>query len=137
MKEVDRSTPRGNAGMPSSFQIGCALVGSVGALSNEVSLINLAIGLFTLVAIEICMLEFAGTFFLKFMGSCSIFSEADLIDADYMDYRVDGEFDVRNSFLSPVTPVIGRHTYGSDDSLGRFVYDPTYYSSLFEDVNNS
>jgi len=34
------------------FQIGCALIGSLGALYNGVVLINLAIALFGLVAIE-------------------------------------------------------------------------------------
>ncbi|KAK2641562.1 hypothetical protein Ddye_023325 [Dipteronia dyeriana] len=46
----------------------------------------------------------------------------------------DADFDLRNSFLSPATPaVVGRQISEFDDVLGGSIYDPTYYSSLFED----
>ncbi|XWS28220.1 hypothetical protein CRYUN_Cryun25bG0047500 [Craigia yunnanensis] len=49
----------------------------------------------------------------------------------------DPDFDFRNSFLSPATPSISMlrqcsHN-DSDDALGGAIYDPAYYSSLFED----
>ncbi|XP_047323060.1 uncharacterized protein LOC124926801 isoform X2 [Impatiens glandulifera] len=166
------------------IQIGCALVGSVGALYNGVALINLAIGLFALVAIEsssqtLCRTYAVLLFFSiildvvwftlfahdiwnissEIYGVLAVFSvkltllmqiiglfvrlsssflwvQVYRLGVSSVD-RADGEFDVRNSFLSPATPVIGRHTSGSDDALGGSVYDPAYYSSLFEDVNNS
>lgn len=45
----------------------------------------------------------------------------------------EADLDLRNSFLSPATPDIVRHPSGSDDVLGGSIYDPAYYSSLFED----
>lgn len=53
----------------------------------------------------------------------------------YVDTTVPREvdFDLRNSFLSPATPAVIRQTSGSDDVLGGSIYDPAYYSSLFED----
>lgn len=44
----------------------------------------------------------------------------------------EADFDLRNSFLSPAAPAVVRHS-GCDDALGGSIYDPTYYSSLFED----
>lgn len=44
------------------IQIGCALIGSLGALYNGVSLINLAIALFALVAIESSSQRLARTY---------------------------------------------------------------------------
>lgn len=41
--------------------------------------------------------------------------------------------DLRNSFLSPVTPAVVRQRSDSNEILGGSIYDPTYYSSLFED----
>lgn len=43
------------------------------------------------------------------------------------------DFDIRNSFLSPSTPVVPRQTSDSSDAIGGAIYDPVYYSSLFED----
>lgn len=47
------------------------------------------------------------------------------------------DFDLRSSFLSPVTPAaaaaVNRQRSVSDDVLGGSIYDPAYYSSLFED----
>lgn len=45
----------------------------------------------------------------------------------------EADADLRNSFLSPPTPSIVRHPSGSDDVLGGSIYNPAYYSSLFED----
>lgn len=45
----------------------------------------------------------------------------------------EADFDLRNSFLSPTTPVVPRQTSDSSDALGGSIYDPAYYSSLFED----
>lgn len=45
----------------------------------------------------------------------------------------EADMDLRNSFINPSTPVIVRQPSGSDDVLGGSIYDPAYYSSLFED----
>lgn len=56
------------------------------------------------------------------------------LGASYMDNSVprDTDVDLRNSFLSPSTPIVRRPS-GSDDVVGGSIYDPAYYSSLFED----
>lgn len=41
----------------------------------------------------------------------------------------DGEWDMRNSFISPATPPVIRRTSGSVEPI----YDPGFYSSLFSD----
>ncbi|KAG9458533.1 hypothetical protein H6P81_003041 [Aristolochia fimbriata] len=57
---------------------------------------------------------------------------------DSTPYR-DADFDLRNSFLNPTYPppsnVIDRQTSQADDILGGSIYDPAYYSSLFQDDN--
>ena len=49
----------------------------------------------------------------------------------------DPDFDLRNSFLSPATSsnsILRQCSHNdSDDALGGAIYDPAYYSSLFED----
>lgn len=57
------------------------------------------------------------------------------LGVSYVDTTVprEADFDLRNSFLSPATPAVVRQTSGSDDVLGGSIYDPAYYSSLFED----
>lgn len=46
----------------------------------------------------------------------------------------EGDYDLRHSFLSPVAHAVpGRTVSDSDDVLGGAIYDPAYYSSLFED----
>lgn len=57
----------------------------------------------------------------------------------YMETSVprEADYDLRNSFLSPTTPVVARQTSGSDDMIGGSIYDPAYYSSLFEDGQDS
>ncbi|PHT59441.1 hypothetical protein CQW23_01804 [Capsicum baccatum] len=163
-------------------QIGCALIGSLGALYNGVSLINLGIGLFALVAIEsssqslgrtYAVLLFSailvdiswfilfaseiwnissgvyGTFIIfsvkltlsmQIIGFCVRLSSSLLwiqmykLGVSYIDCSVSREADndMRNSFLNPATPIT-RQPSNSDDALGGSVYDPAYYSSLFED----
>jgi hypothetical protein len=44
--------------------------------------------------------------------------------------------DARNSFLSPRSNSVRRSSM-ADDILGGSIYDPSYYSSLFEDVRNN
>ncbi|KAL5563787.1 hypothetical protein UlMin_033534 [Ulmus minor] len=165
------------------IQIACALIGSLGALYNGVLLINLAIALFALVAIEsssqslgrtyavllLCAIlldiswfflfsqdiwnissEKYGTYVIfsvkltmamQIIGFSVRFSSSFLwiqiyrLGISYVDAGLsrEADFDLRNSFLSPATPAVVRQTSGSDEVLGGSIYDPTYYSSLFED----
>jgi hypothetical protein len=48
----------------------------------------------------------------------------------------DANHEVRNSFLSPRSDSVRRSSM-ADDILGGSIYDPSYYSSLFEDVRNN
>jgi hypothetical protein len=48
----------------------------------------------------------------------------------------DANHEVRNSFLSPRSDSVRRNSM-ADDILGGSIYDPSYYSSLFEDVRNN
>ncbi|XP_058223228.1 uncharacterized protein LOC131332934 isoform X1 [Rhododendron vialii] len=164
------------------IQIGCALIGSLGALYNGVLLINLAIALFALVAIEsssqrlartyavllfcavlldiVWFILFAHeiwnisseiygtyvifsvklTFSMQIVGfvvrlfSSSLWVQMYRLGVSYVDSSAprEADFDLRNSFLSPATPAVVRSS-GCDDALGGSIYDPTYYSSLFED----
>ncbi|KAL3649352.1 hypothetical protein CASFOL_005755 [Castilleja foliolosa] len=43
----------------------------------------------------------------------------------------DTDVDLRNSFINPATPLV-RVPSGCDDVIGGSIYDPAYYSSLFE-----
>ncbi|KAM0947961.1 hypothetical protein DsansV1_C07g0073211 [Dioscorea sansibarensis] len=54
---------------------------------------------------------------------------------DSTSYR-EADFDVRNSFLNPPIHGIVRENSTSDDILGGSIYDPAYYSSLFEDAQD-
>ncbi|KAJ7005344.1 hypothetical protein NC653_009982 [Populus alba x Populus x berolinensis] len=46
----------------------------------------------------------------------------------------EADFDLSRSFLSPATPAtLGRECSDYDVVLGSSIYDPAYYSSLFED----
>ncbi|XP_057420898.1 uncharacterized protein LOC130714934 [Lotus japonicus] len=164
------------------IQIGCALIGSLGALYNGVSLINVAIALFALVAIEsssqslgrtyafllFCAILLDISWFILFTHEIWNISEASYaaffifsvkltlamqivgfivrlfssllwiqiyrLGASYVDTasRV-ADFDLRNSFLSPVAPPVVRQCSNSNEILGGSIYDPAYYSSLFED----
>lgn len=165
------------------IQIGCALIGSLGALYNGVLLINLAIALFALVAIEsssqslgrtyavllLCSILLDISWFILFSheiwnissekyGTYFIFSvkltlamqiigfsvrlsssllwiQIYRLGASYIDTPVprESDSDLRTSFLSPPTPAVARQSSGSDEVLGGSIYDPAYYSSLFED----
>ncbi|XAR59911.1 hypothetical protein NMG60_11033087 [Bertholletia excelsa] len=164
-------------------QIGCALVGSLGALYNGVLLINLSIALFALVAIESSSQSLARTYavllfcailldifwFILFTheiwnisseiyGAYVIFSVRLTLSMQIIGFSVrslssllwvqmyrlgvsyvdsaaprEADFDMRNSFLSPATPATVRRSSECDDVLGGSIYDPVYYSSLFED----
>ncbi|KAL5766982.1 hypothetical protein ACOSP7_017599 [Xanthoceras sorbifolium] len=169
------------------IQIGCALIGSLGALYNGVLLINLGIALFALVAIESSSQSLGRTYavllffsvlidifwFILFTheiwnissetyGAFFIFSVKLTMAMEIIGFSVrlsssllwiqiyrlgvstvdaprEVDFDLRNSFLSPATPathpVVGsRQISDCDDALGGSIYDPIYYSSLFEDA---
>lgn len=46
----------------------------------------------------------------------------------------EADFDLSSSFFSPATPAtLGRECSDSDVVSGGSIYDPAYYSSLFED----
>ncbi|XP_058079200.1 uncharacterized protein LOC131227415 isoform X2 [Magnolia sinica] len=47
------------------------------------------------------------------------------------------DFDLRNSFLNPSNPGLARQNSVSDEILGGSIYDPAYYSSLFEDPKDN
>ncbi|KAJ0084941.1 hypothetical protein Patl1_30071 [Pistacia atlantica] len=171
------------------IQIGCALIGSLSALYNGVLLINLAIALFALVAIEsssqslgrtyavllFCAILLDTFWFILFShdiwnissdsyGVYFIFSVKLALAMQIVGFSVrlsssllwiqmyrlgvsyvegggggarEPDFDLRSSFLSPVTPaaVAAGNTERSvsDDVLGGSIYDPAYFSSLFED----
>ncbi|MQL77809.1 hypothetical protein Taro_010231 [Colocasia esculenta] len=155
-------------------QIGCSLVGSLGALYNGVLLINLVVALFALVAIEnnsqslgrtyaallACGIlldimnissEKYGPLFLfslrlvlcmQIIGfsvrslSSLLWIQMYRLGVSWVDnaaYRA-SDFDVRNSFLNPPVHEPARQNSNSDDILGGSIYDPAYYSSLFEDT---
>ncbi|KAL8171037.1 hypothetical protein V2J09_022841, partial [Rumex salicifolius] len=149
------------------IQIGCALVGSLGALYNGVLLINLSIALFALVAIEsgsqrlgrtyaillFCAILLDITWFILFSYDIWHISSEDFdilfifsvkltlsmqivgfsvrLGVSHAEYR-ELDLDMRNSFINPSTPVAIRQISDSEDLMGGSIYDPAYYSSLFE-----
>ncbi|CAL0312190.1 unnamed protein product [Lupinus luteus] len=166
------------------IQIGCALIGSLGALYNGVCLMNLGIALFALVAIEsssqslariyafllFCAIFLDISWFILFthqiwnissrdysalfvfsvkltlamqivsfvvrLSSSFLWIQIYRLGASYVDAASRlADFDLRNGFLSPapVTPTLARQTSGSNEILAGSVYDPLYYSSMFED----
>ncbi|XP_042379061.1 uncharacterized protein LOC121971711 isoform X3 [Zingiber officinale] len=169
------------------IQIGCALVGSLGALFNGVLLINLVVALFALVAIESSSQSLGRTYavllffsivldiawFMFFshtiwnfnpdqkFGPVFVFSiklawlmeiigfsvrflssflwvqmyRLGISTMDNTTYCAD--YNVRDSFVNPPTNEVARQTSNSDEILGGSVYDPTYYSSLFEDIQET
>ncbi|XP_073311306.1 uncharacterized protein [Primulina huaijiensis] len=140
-------------------QIGCALIGSLGAFFNAVLLVNLGVSLFALFAIESGSQSLArtrmpsetfGTFvafsvkltltmqiigFSVRLSSSLLWLQMYRLGVSYIDNSNlrDTDFDLRNNFLSPPTPSVVRRPSGSDDAVGGSIYDPAYYSSLFED----
>eukprot|EP00257_Ricinus_communis_P018625 XP_015577388.1 uncharacterized protein LOC8282151 [Ricinus communis] len=170
------------------IQIGCALIGSLGALYNGVLLINLGIALFALVAIEsssqslgrtyavllFCSLFLDISWFILFThdiwnissetyGIFFVFSVKLTLSMQIVGFSVrlsssllwiqiyrlgvsyaessgtrEADYDLRNSFLSPVTPAaVPRECSDSDVVLGGSIYDPAYFSSLFDDCRNN
>ncbi|XP_026661213.2 uncharacterized protein LOC103709088 isoform X5 [Phoenix dactylifera] len=123
------------------IQIGCALVGSLGALYNGVLLINLVVALFALVAIESSSQSLGRTYavllffaiLLDIAWNITPDEKLGVSSVDGTAYH-EADFDVRNSFLNPSTHEVDRQTSNSDDILGGSIYDPAYYSSLFEDA---
>ncbi|KAL4203161.1 hypothetical protein AMTRI_Chr01g102600 [Amborella trichopoda] len=166
------------------IQIGCALIGSLGALYTGVLLINLAVALFALVAIEsssqslgrtyavllVCSILLDISWFILFSeeiwnisaekyGHCFIFSvrvsfwmqivgfsmrlmssllwiqmyRMGVSNGDNSVYR-EADYDVRNSFLNPPIHTAVRQDSDDEHILGGSIYDPVYYSSLFEDA---
>ncbi|KNA12637.1 hypothetical protein SOVF_124240 isoform A [Spinacia oleracea] len=165
-------------------QIGCSLVGSLGALYTGVLLINFAIALFALVAIEsgsqslgrtYAFLLFSAivldifwfllfsydiwyissedngaffifslklTLFMQILGlsvrilSAFLWIQMYRLGIAHVESAVsrEADFDLRNSFLSPATPAaaVVRQSSDSEDQLGGSIYDPAYYSTLFE-----
>ncbi|XP_014506103.1 uncharacterized protein LOC106765854 [Vigna radiata var. radiata] len=164
------------------LQIGCALVGSLGASYNGVSLVNLVVALFALVAIESSSQSLGRTYaFLLFctvlldvcwfilfareiwnistqdytaffifsvkvtlvmqsvgftvrLSSSLLWIQIYRLGASYVDTTSRAaDADLRGSFLSPVTPAVARQCSNSNEILGGSIYDPSYFSSLFED----
>ncbi|KAK4279278.1 hypothetical protein QN277_016996 [Acacia crassicarpa] len=163
------------------IQIGCALIGSLGASYNGVLLINLAIALFALVAIESSSQSLGRTYAILLF--CAILLDIswfilftqeiwDISTEDYTTFFIfsvkltlamqiigfvvrllssllwiqiyrlgayidtnsrEADFGLRNSFLSPTTPAVVRQCSSSSEILGGSIYDPAYFSSLFED----
>ncbi|CAK7339063.1 unnamed protein product [Dovyalis caffra] len=150
------------------IQIGCSLIGSLGALYNGVLLIDLAISLFALVAIESSSQRLGRTYAVLLFSSIlldiehflrgpwnvlHLFSETHFGNANHWFYSEiyrlgvpyidstaprEADFDLRSSFLSPSAPAaVARQCSDSDVVLGGSIYDPAYYSSLFEDGQDS
>ncbi|PKA61835.1 hypothetical protein AXF42_Ash008667 [Apostasia shenzhenica] len=166
-------------------QIGCSLVGSLGANFNGVLLINLAISLFALVAIESSSqslgrtyavllffailldvawlilfsrtiwnygLEYGASFVLSVRLALSMqivsftvrivssflwiqMYRLGLSTVSYSAHR-QADFDARNSFINPPYNEIASQDIDTGDILGGSIYDPAYYSSLFEDYQD-
>ncbi|XP_075493723.1 uncharacterized protein LOC142531476 isoform X4 [Primulina tabacum] len=104
-------------------QIGCALIGSLGAFFNAVLLVNLGVSLFALFAIESSSQSLARTRMpSETFGTFVTFSAKLTLTMQIIGFSV-----------SPPTPSVVRRPSGSDDAVGGSIYDPAYYSSLFED----
>ncbi|KAG6482627.1 uncharacterized protein LOC122014424 isoform X1 [Zingiber officinale] len=169
------------------IQIGCAMVGSLGALFNGVLLINLAVALFALVAIESSSQSLGRTYavllffsivldiawFVFFshttwnfnpdqkFGPLFVFSirlallmeifgfsvrflssflwvqmyRLGVSTVDSTIYRAD--YNVRDSFVNRPTNEVARQASTADEILGGSIYDPAYFSSLFEDIQET
>ncbi|WOL17099.1 hypothetical protein Cni_G25888 [Canna indica] len=165
------------------IQIGCALVGSLGALFNGVLLINLVVALFALVAIESSSQSLGRTYavllffsivldiawFILFshtiwnitpdqkFGPLIVFSLKLALSMEIIGFSVRflssflwiqiyrlgvstvdstmcrADCSARSSFVNPPTHEVARQNSNSDEILGGSIYDPAYYSSLFED----
>lgn len=73
-------------------------------------------------------------FFVRLVSSF-IWIQIYRLGVSYIDNTVsrEADFDIRNSFLNPRTPTMVRQSSDSDEFIGGSIYDPTYYSSLFEE----
>nr|XP_029120388.1 uncharacterized protein LOC105044928 isoform X2 [Elaeis guineensis] len=164
------------------IQIGCALIGSLGALFNGVLLINLVVALFALVAIEsssqslgrayavllFCSVMLDIAWFILFShtiweydpekyGQFFVFSIRVAFLMQIVGFTIrllssflwiqiyrlgvscvnsttsrEADFDVRNSFFNPPIQEITIENSNADDIIGGSIYDPAYYSSLFQ-----
>ncbi|XP_020583070.1 uncharacterized protein LOC110026466 isoform X2 [Phalaenopsis equestris] len=165
------------------IQIGCSLLGSLGALFNGVLLINLVIALFALVAIEsssqslgrtyavllFCAILLDVAWFILFShtiwnfgsekyGLSFVFSVRLAFSMQIIGFSVrflssflwiqmyrlgattvdnlgyqDIDFHATSNYINPGSNVLARQDSNSSDILGGSIYDPAYYSSLFED----
>ena len=61
------------------------------------------------------------------------------LGVSYVDGTVsrEADYDLRNSFLNPTTPTIARQSSDCDEFIGGSIYDPAYFSSLFEDGHSN
>ncbi|XP_020692941.1 uncharacterized protein LOC110107117 isoform X2 [Dendrobium catenatum] len=169
------------------IQIGCSLLGSLGALFNGVLLINLVIALFALVAIEsssqnlgrtyavllFCAILLDVAWFILFShtiwnfglekyGPSFIFSVRLAFSMQIIGFSVrflssflwiqmyrlgattvanlgyqEIDFHATNDYIYPASNAIARQDSNSSDILGGSIYDPAYYSSLFEDAQDN
>jgi hypothetical protein len=72
--------------------------------------------------------------FIVRLSSSLLWIQIYRLGASYVDTSSRAaDFDLRSSFLSPVTPAVARQISDSNEILGGSIYDPAYYSSLFED----
>ncbi|KAI9082262.1 hypothetical protein K1719_035685 [Acacia pycnantha] len=121
------------------FQIGCALIGSLGALYNGVLLINLAIALFALVAIESSSQSLGRTYAILLF--CAILLDIswfilfthEIWDISTEDYTTFFIFSVKLTLAMQIIGFVVRQCSSSSEILGGSIYDPAYFSSLFED----
>ncbi|KAG8081146.1 hypothetical protein GUJ93_ZPchr0007g5033 [Zizania palustris] len=126
------------------LQIGTALIGSLGGLFNGVLVINLVIGLFAVVAIESSSQRLGRTYAVLLFFAIVLdvawfilFSHAIWNITPEENY---GQLFVFSLKLALWMQIIGfsvRRNSMADDILGGSIYDPAYYSSLFEDVRNN
>ncbi|TVU39980.1 hypothetical protein EJB05_13425 [Eragrostis curvula] len=158
------------------LQIGCALIGSLGALFNGVLVINLVIGLFAVVAIESSSQRLGRTYaallffavvldvawFILFSHAIWHTTKVNSVLFVQMCRTITpdekyGQLFVFSLRLALWMQIIGfsvrflssfiwiqmyrsdsiRRSSMADDILGGSIYDPSYYSSLFEDVRNN
>lgn len=72
--------------------------------------------------------------FIVRLSSSLLWIQIYRLGASYVDAATrEADFDLRNSFLSPAAPAVVRQCSSSNEILGGSIYDPAYYSSLFED----
>eukprot|EP01018_Ginkgo_biloba_P038401 Gb_19871 [translate_table: standard] len=167
-------------------QIACALIGSLGAIYTGVLLINLAVALFAIIAIESSSQSLGRTyavllgFALALDIAWFIFFSSEIWNIDplkfgkfssfsvkivfwmqttgfsvrfissfvwFRMYRLGAssdnnsvyqpaDFESRIGLLNPSSPAPARQTSIGTEVLGGSIYDPAYYSSLFQDTQD-